>query len=46
MYVTDEGEQQLLECSDFKAVEIEDMEFVTLADLMDAYEKVHNVTLL
>ena len=46
VYVTDEGEKQLLECSDFKAVEIEDMEFVTLADLMDAYEKVHNVTLL
>ena len=46
VYVTDEGEQQLLECSDFKAVEIEDMEFIRLTDLMDAWEKVHGIKLL
>ncbi len=40
-FVTDEGQQQLEECYEFKAVEDGDVEFITLADLMEAYNKVH-----
>ena len=45
VYVTDEGQEQLEECYEFKAVEIDDMEFITLADLMKAYNKVHGTDL-
>ena len=45
VYVTDEGEKQLRECSDFKGVEFDDMEFITLSDPMDAYNKVHGTDL-
>jgi hypothetical protein len=45
VYVTDVGQKQLEECYEFKGVEIEDMEFVTVMDLMDAYEKLHGVKL-
>jgi len=45
VYVTDNGQAQLLECYDFKAVARTDMEVITLADLMDAYNKVHGTNL-
>ena len=45
-FVTDEGQAQLLECYEFKAVEDGDVEFIMLSDLMDAYEKVHGIKLL
>jgi len=44
-YVTDDGERDLEACSDFKAVEDDDVEIITLADLMDAYNKVHGTDL-
>lgn len=45
VYVTAEGNEELEACSDFKAVEDNQMEVITLSDLMDAYEKVHGVKL-
>ena len=45
VYVTDEGEKQLQECSDFKGVEFNDMEFITVDDLIAAYNKVHGTDL-
>ena len=44
-YITDEGEKQLEECYEFKAVEHDDMELITLSDLMDAYNKVHGTNI-
>jgi len=44
-YITDEGEKQLKECYEFKGVELNDMEIITLSDLMDAYNKVHGTDL-
>ena len=41
VFVTDEGNEELLACSDFQAVEEDQMEMITLTDLMDAYNKVH-----
>ena len=40
-YVTDEGQEELLECSDFKAVEDDQFVGVTLNDLIAAYNQVH-----
>ncbi len=45
VYVTKEGNEELEACSDFKAVEDDQMEVIMLSDLMDAYEKIHGVTL-
>ena len=45
VYVTDNGEAQLLECYDFKAVARTDMEIITLNDLMSAYNQVHGTNL-
>jgi|TARA_Y100000034_G_scaffold120493_1_gene163469 hypothetical protein len=45
VYITDDGEKKLEECYEFKGVEFDDMEVITLSDLMDAYEKVHGVKL-
>ena len=44
-YITDEGEKQLEECYEFKGVEFEDMQLITLSDLMDAYNKVHGTNI-
>jgi len=44
-YVTDEGERELEACSDFKAVEDDEMEIILLSDLMAAYNKVHGTDL-
>jgi hypothetical protein len=44
-YVTDAGQEQLEESCDFKFVEEDEIETVTLNDLMSAYEKLHNVKL-
>jgi hypothetical protein len=44
-YVSDGGQEKLEGCGDFKAVGNEEAEYVTLKDLMDAYEKLHGVTL-
>jgi len=44
-YITDEGEKQLEECYEFKGVELNDMELITLSDLMDAYNQVHGTDL-
>ena len=45
VYITDVGENQLEECYDFKGVELEDMEIITLGELMAAYNKVHGTDL-
>tara|TARA_Y100000310_G_scaffold308236_1_gene351135 strand:+ start:1312 stop:1539 length:228 start_codon:yes stop_codon:yes gene_type:complete len=44
-FVTDKGLETLEECYEFKGVEKEDVEYIMLSDLMDAYEKLHNVKL-
>jgi hypothetical protein len=44
-YVTDHGQEELESCSDFKAVEAEDMRMVTLSDLLDAYNQLHGTDL-
>ena len=44
-YVTDDGERELEACSDFKAVEDDDVEIITLSELLDAYNKVHGTDL-
>jgi hypothetical protein len=44
-YVTDEGNEELEACSDFKAVEDDQVEIILLSDLMDAYNKVHGTDL-
>jgi len=44
-WLTDEGEEQLEECYEFKGVEFDDVAHVTLADLLDAYNKVHGTNL-
>jgi len=44
-YITDTGEQALQECYEFKGVELDDMELITLSDLMDAYNQVHGTNL-
>jgi hypothetical protein len=41
VFVTDDGNEELEACSDFKAVENHQMEVIMLGDLMDAYNKVH-----
>jgi len=41
VFVTNDGHDELIACSDFKAVEDDQMEVITLSDLMDAYNKVH-----
>ena len=40
-YVTDDAEQELEGCSDFKAVEPGEMMMITLSDLLDAYNQLH-----
>lgn len=45
VFVTNEGEEKLEESMEFKSVEFEDMEIITLSDLMDAYNKVHGTNL-
>jgi len=40
-YVTNEAQEELEACSDFKAVEDDQVEIILLSDLMDAYNKVH-----
>ena len=44
-YVTDDGLQQLEECYEFKSVEHDDMELITLEDLVEAYNQVHGTNL-
>ncbi len=44
-YVTDAAEKELAACSDFKAVEEGELEFVTLEDLLRTYNKVHGTDL-
>lgn len=44
-YVTDDGERELEACSDFKAVEDDEVEIITLSELLDAYNKVHGTDL-
>jgi hypothetical protein len=44
-FVTDEGQKQLEECYEFKAVEDDDMELIMLSDLIDAYNKVHGTNI-
>mgnify|MGYP002809177585 CR=1 FL=1 len=44
-YVTDDGERELEACCDFKAVEDDQVEIITLGDLIDAYNKVHGTDL-
>ena len=44
-YVTDEGNEELEACSDFGAVEDDQVEIILLSDLMDAYNKVHGTDL-
>ncbi len=45
VYVTAEGNEELEACSDFKAVEDNQMEVITLSDLLDAYNKVHGTNI-
>ena len=45
VYVTDEGNEELEACSDFKAVEDNQMEVIMLSDLMDAYNQVHGTNI-
>jgi hypothetical protein len=45
VYVTDSAEEELRACSDFKAVEDDEMEVVTLSDLLEAYNQVHGTDL-
>ena len=40
-YVTPDAEEELEACSDFKAVEDDQMKVITLDALIDAYNKVH-----
>tara|TARA_R110002020_G_scaffold152739_1_gene330606 strand:+ start:525 stop:764 length:240 start_codon:yes stop_codon:yes gene_type:complete len=44
-YVTDAAEQELEACSDFKAVEDDEMEIILLSDLLEAYNQVHGTNL-
>jgi hypothetical protein len=43
-YVTDDAEQELEACSDFKAVESGEMQIVHLSDLLDAYNQLHGTS--
>jgi len=45
VFVTDVAEEELRACSDFKAVEDDEMEVVTLSELMEAYNQVHGTDL-
>ena len=44
-YVTDAAERELEACSDFKAVEDDEVEIILLSDLLEAYNKVHGTDL-
>ena len=44
-YVTDEGNEELEACSDFKAVESDQVEYILIDDLLDAYNKLHGTNL-
>jgi len=44
-YVTDTGQEELEAVSDFKAVEGDQFGFVTLDELIEAYNKVHGTNL-
>ena len=44
-YVTDEGQEELEACSDFNAVEDDEMEIILLSDLLEAYNQVHGTNL-
>ena len=44
-YVTDAAEQELEACSDFNAVEDDEMEIILLSDLLEAYNQVHGTNL-
>jgi hypothetical protein len=44
-YVTDQALVELEACSDFKAVEDDEVEIILLSDLLDAYNKVHGTDL-
>jgi len=45
VFVTNEGYDELIACSDFKAVEDDQMEIIKLSDLMDAYNQVHGTNI-
>jgi hypothetical protein len=45
VFVTNEANEELEACSDFKAVENDQMEVIMLGDLMDAYNQVHGTDL-
>jgi hypothetical protein len=44
-YITDVGQEELEACSDFKAVEPEEFEIITMDELLDAYNQVHGTNL-
>ena len=44
-YVTDQALDELEACSDFKAVDDDEMEIILLSELLDAYNKVHGTDL-
>ena len=44
-YITDSGQEELESCSDFQAVEDDEVEIITLSELLDAYNKVHGTDL-
>ncbi len=44
-FVSDKGQEELEACSDFKAVEPEEFEIITMDELLDAYNQVHGTNL-
>jgi len=44
-FITDEAQKEVEACSDFKAVEPGEAEWVMMSDLIDAYNKVHGTDL-
>ena len=43
-YITPRAQNDLEDCNDFKAVEESEMKMVTVADLIDAYNQLHNTS--